>query len=59
MISVDASGHSGGLALLWRNKDEISLSAFNKNHIDVSVSTKKGLKYRLTGIYGEPDRSKR
>lgn len=32
---------------------------FNKNHIDVNVSTKQGQNYRLTGIYGETDRSKR
>ena len=59
MITVEARGHSGGIALLWRHKDEVSLSSFNKNHIDVIVSTKEGIKYRLTGVYGEPDRSKR
>lgn len=59
MIAVDSSGRSGGLALLWRNKDEVTLTSFNKNQIDVIVSTVKGLKYRITGIYGEPDRAKR
>lgn len=59
LISVDAAGHSRGIAFLWRNKDEVSLSSLNKNHIDVVVSTKEGNKYRLTGVYGEPDRSKR
>lgn len=58
MISVDINDHSGGLALLWRNKEKISLCSFNKNHIDVIVSTKEGHKYRLIGVYGEPDRSK-
>lgn len=47
------------MTLLWRNKEEVLFSSFNKNHIDVQVSTKEGHRYRLTGIYGEPDRSKR
>lgn len=59
MIAVEANGHSGGIALLWRNKDEVSLNSISKNHIDVNVSTKEGLSYRLTGIYRELDRSKR
>lgn len=55
MIHVEANGCSGGVALLWHNKDEVSLSSFNKNHIDVIVTTKEGSKYRLIGVYGEPD----
>ncbi|XP_074359411.1 uncharacterized protein LOC141698585 [Apium graveolens] len=59
MVSVDTNGHSGGLALLWRNKKEVNLCSFRKNHIDAIVVSNEGLNYRLTGIYGEPDRSKR
>lgn len=58
-IVVEAIGHSGGIALLWRNKDAVSLCSFSKNHIDGIVTTPEGVKYRLTGVYGEPDRSKR
>lgn len=59
MLVVEVSGHSGSLALLWRLKDMVTLCSYSKNHIDVDVVTKEGFKYRLTGIYGEPDRSKR
>ncbi|XP_074374632.1 uncharacterized protein LOC141715043 [Apium graveolens] len=56
---VETQGHSGGVALLWRYKDEVALSSYNKNHIDVTVNSKDGEKFRLTGVYGEPDRRKR
>lgn len=51
MLVVEASGHSGGVALLWRNKDEVTLSSYSKNHIDVIVSPQDGTSYRLTGVY--------
>lgn len=54
-IAVDSQGHSGGLAFLWRNKDEVTLLSLRKNHIDVLIDMKGVQKYRLTGIYGEPD----
>ncbi|KAL8108560.1 hypothetical protein AgCh_024870 [Apium graveolens] len=59
MLTVESYGHSGGVALLLRNKDEVVLNSLSKNHIDVVIKAKGGLEYRLTGIYGEPDRSKR
>ncbi|XP_074337471.1 uncharacterized protein LOC141674665 [Apium graveolens] len=59
MVTVEATGHSGGVALLWRNKDDVVLKSLNKNHIDAVIKLQGGLEYRLTGIYGEPDRSKR
>lgn len=35
------------------------MTSYSKNHIDVLVESKGRNKYRLTGIYGEPDRAKR
>lgn len=58
MISVDAEGHKCGLALLRRNKGEVTLCSFNKNRIDVIMTTRENNKYRLTRFYSEPDRSK-
>ncbi|XP_074326914.1 uncharacterized protein LOC141664858 [Apium graveolens] len=58
-IAVDSQGHSGGLAFLWRNKEDVILLSLSKNHIDVLIEMKGVQKYRLTGIYGEPDRTKR
>lgn len=59
MIVIETQGHSGGIALLWRYKEEVELSSYRKNHIDVVISTKVGKKFGLSGTYGEPNRSKR
>lgn len=37
----------------------VELLSYSKNHIDVIITPRDGIKYRLTGMYGEPDRSKR
>lgn len=37
---VDVQGRSGGLALLWRNKEEVQMLSYSKNHIDVLVNMK-------------------
>lgn len=58
MIAVDCQGQSGGVALVWRHHHEVSLKSFSLNHIDV-VSVQGWSTFRLTGIYGEPNRTKR
>lgn len=55
---VESQGHGGGLAFLWRNKEEISLRTYNKNHIDVTVDIEGWSKYILTELYSEPDRAR-
>lgn len=59
LLVVDCQGQSGGLALIWRNKNEVSLRSFSKNHIDVEVNVQGWSRFRLTGLYGEPNRAKR
>lgn len=56
---MDVQGHSGGIAFLWKNKDEASLYSFSKNHIDLNVKFNGGQEFRLIDVYGEPDRAKR
>lgn len=58
-VTIDSQGHSGGITLLWRNKDEVQLSSYSKNHVDVIVTIRGWHKFRLTGIYGEPNRARR
>ena len=58
-ILVDSQGHSGGLAMLWRNGNKVQVMSYRKNHIDVLVEIKGWNKFRLTGLYGEPDCAKR
>lgn len=59
LITVDAQGRSDGLALLWKEKEEVELRSFSRNHIDVEVAVEGKDRWRLTGFYGEPNRSQR
>ncbi|KAL0374642.1 UNVERIFIED_CONTAM: putative mitochondrial protein [Sesamum radiatum] len=57
---VDSKGKSGGLALLWQKSVEVQLQSFSSSHIDVSVRVEEsGEWWRFSGVYGEPDTSKR
>jgi exonuclease III len=54
MVTVDSEGSSGGLALFWRSEVEVGVKSFSKYHIDSVIQEEDGLKWRFTGIYGEP-----
>ncbi|XP_074356478.1 uncharacterized protein LOC141696197 [Apium graveolens] len=56
MFVVDSVGRSGGIALLWKEQDQVELLGFSQNHIDVKVIMEQGEQWRLTGLYGEPNR---
>uniref|UniRef100_A0A803QNA4 Uncharacterized protein n=1 Tax=Cannabis sativa TaxID=3483 RepID=A0A803QNA4_CANSA len=58
-ISADAQGRSGVIDLLWRNKDDVTLLRYTHDYIDVQVNAADGITWRLTGCYGEPNRSLR
>ncbi|XP_074358745.1 uncharacterized protein LOC141698038 [Apium graveolens] len=59
MIVVEAKGRSEGLAMLWKDQDQVDLLSISDNHIDIAISENGVHTWRLTGFYGEPDRSKR
>ncbi|XP_060959451.1 uncharacterized protein LOC133030657 [Cannabis sativa] len=56
---VEARGHSGGLALLWKEASEVVIQGFSFNHIDATVHMVGLPPWRFTGIYGEPKRELR
>ena len=56
LFTVDSVRGGGGLALLWKEKDWISLISFSKNHIDVKVNIPGMILWRLTCFYGLPER---
>lgn len=57
--TVESQGHSGRLTFLWRNKNKVTFISYSRNHINVGVELKGCNKFRLTGIYREPNRAKR
>lgn len=56
---VESIGHSGGLAMLWRNQDDGTLLSYSNNHVDMEIYLEGEQKSRLTGFYGEPKRTLR
>lgn len=59
LFVVEPQGRSGGLALLWKERDQEELLGFSQNHIDVKVHIEDMKEWRLTGMYGEPVRAQR
>lgn len=57
-FSVNCNGRSGGLGLFWNDKVSCTLRSYSLNHIDMDVE-QDNLKWRLTGYYGYPERSRR
>lgn len=45
--------------MLWRNKTEVSVDSFSIKHINVEVSIPGSTVFRLTSMYGEPNRARR
>ncbi|CAN0920895.1 hypothetical protein LINGRAHAP2_LOCUS32319 [Linum grandiflorum] len=56
---VPARGHSGGLSLLWREKDAVHITQFHTHFIDAHVRGVVNDSFRLTGFYGCPERERR
>uniref|UniRef100_A0A803QFT1 Reverse transcriptase domain-containing protein n=1 Tax=Cannabis sativa TaxID=3483 RepID=A0A803QFT1_CANSA len=59
MITAEVQGRSGGIAFLWRFQEEAFLQSYDHNHIDMVIKVQGWPEFRLTGIYGEPDRTRR
>ncbi|KAK1377772.1 hypothetical protein POM88_024516 [Heracleum sosnowskyi] len=47
---VEASGHSGGLAMLWKNQDDGTLLSYSKNHVDMEIHLEGNQMFRLTSF---------
>lgn len=59
-VSVDCYGEGrhrrGGLAMLWKDDTDITLHSMSLNHMGFVVSMSNDLNWRLTGIYGHPEK---
>ncbi|XP_019186418.1 PREDICTED: uncharacterized protein LOC109181118 [Ipomoea nil] len=58
-FSMDCVGQGGGLALFWRDSTTVSLLSYSMNHIDAEIDIPGRPRWRLTGFYGNWDRSQR
>uniref|UniRef100_A0A803QJ80 Reverse transcriptase domain-containing protein n=1 Tax=Cannabis sativa TaxID=3483 RepID=A0A803QJ80_CANSA len=56
---VESQGRGGGIAMLWKDNEEVSLVDFSNNHINVTVKLERGGAWLFTGLYGEPNRNLR
>ncbi|XP_074378628.1 uncharacterized protein LOC141720172 [Apium graveolens] len=58
-FAVDAQGHGGGLAPFWKNEEGINILSSCNNFIDFECNHETLGKWRYTGYYGFPERSRR
>lgn len=58
MLAVDCQGQGGELAILWKTKNEVTINSYSINHIDAVVSILGWRSFRLTGLYGEPNKTR-
>lgn len=57
--AIDVNGHSGGLALFWKNEGGVPVIGESQNYIDFEVENDQIGRWRYTGFYGCPERSRR
>jgi hypothetical protein len=58
-FAVSSDGRSGGLAMYWNKSMNLELIHFSQYHIDMRVLEPGKQPWRVTGIYGEANRSQR
>ncbi|KAG6635752.1 hypothetical protein CIPAW_11G064200 [Carya illinoinensis] len=56
---IDSVGKKGGLALYWRNSEEVEIKSYSTWHINAEVNEEgQGIKWLFTGFYGHPETGK-
>uniref|UniRef100_A0A803NPT3 Zinc knuckle CX2CX4HX4C domain-containing protein n=1 Tax=Cannabis sativa TaxID=3483 RepID=A0A803NPT3_CANSA len=59
LFVVEARGHSGGLAMLWKDSEEEEVINFSEKHINILTQVPGMPRWRLVEIYGEANRGYR
>lgn len=57
-FTVNCSGRSRGLCLLWNSTSNCVISSYSQKHVDAIILEDEG-NWRFTGFYGFPERSRR
>lgn len=57
LFVVEPQGRSGGLAMPRKEQDQAKILSFSHHHIDVETNVEGRDVWRLTVLYGEPNRS--
>ncbi|CAN0841413.1 Transposon TX1 uncharacterized 149 kDa protein [Linum grandiflorum] len=58
-FAVDADGHSGGVCVLWREREEVTVKGFGRNLIIMEVKENGINPFILTAYYGYSQRHRR
>uniref|UniRef100_A0A803NL38 DUF4283 domain-containing protein n=1 Tax=Cannabis sativa TaxID=3483 RepID=A0A803NL38_CANSA len=58
-LAIDCQGKSGGVALLWRDEEDVQVLEYGVSYIDVVICGYDQGHWRMTGMYGEPNRNLR
>ncbi|XP_073051725.1 uncharacterized protein [Primulina eburnea] len=59
VFAVDRIGRSGGIGVLWRKSEQVTVTNYSSNHVDLRVSDDMNGEWRCTGYYGYPERTRR
>ncbi|XP_074346760.1 uncharacterized protein LOC141685565 [Apium graveolens] len=57
--TVEVQGHSGGLALFWKNEGGVDIKDVGRHYIDFEVVNDQIGRWRYTRFYGCPERDRR
>ncbi|KAK1354012.1 hypothetical protein POM88_047268 [Heracleum sosnowskyi] len=58
-FAVESQGRGGGLALIWKNEGGVEIKGSCNHYIDFEVYCEQVGRWRYTGYYGCPERSRR
>lgn len=58
-FTIEGHNNWGGVALMWKDKDAVSLLGYLQNYIDVKIQMPNTIAWRLVGFYGYPERTPR
>jgi hypothetical protein len=54
VFAVDPVGRSGGVALLWKEDQDLEIQNYSRRHINAVVKRRgDGFSWKLTGFYGD------